>query len=229
MAYDLEEQEQIDTLKAWWQKYGNLITTVVLVIALAFAAWNGWQWYQRNQATGAAAAYEQLQAAAAAKDAAKVKESAGILFDQYSRTVYAQMGALVAAKSNFDAGDLKTAKAQLQWLVDNGRDENYKLVARLRLAGLLLEEGAGDDALKLVSTSVPAYFEAAYADRRGDILIAQNKPAEARAAYQIAWDKAEPQGGYRQIVQLKLDALGGTAPVAPTEQKAGEKAGGEKK
>jgi len=228
VAYDLEEQEQLDTLKAWWQKYGNLITTVVLVIALTFAAWNGWQWYQRNQAAGAAAAYEQLEAAAASKDAAKVKESAGILFDQYGRTTYAQMGALVAAKANFDAGDFKTAKAQLQWLVDNGRDENYKLVARLRLAGLLLDEGAGDEALKLVSMSVPAHFEAAFADRRGDILIAQNKPAEARVAYQLAYDKADAQGGYRQIVQLKLDALG-TTPAAPTEQKAGESAGGEKK
>jgi len=215
VAYDLEEQEQLDALKAWWQKYGNLITTVVLAIALSFAGWNAWQWYQGNQAAGAAQAYEQLEAAAAAKDATQVRDAAGVLFDQYSRTLYAQMGALVAAKANFDAGDLRTAKAQLQWLIDNGRDDSYKHVARLRLAGLLLEEGADEAALELVSKSVPARFEAAFADRRGDILMAQNKLAEARAAYQIAYDKSDERGGYRQIVQLKLDAIGAAPAPAP--------------
>lgn len=223
MAYDLEEQEQLATLKAWWQRYGNLVTTVVLVIALIFAGWNGWNWYQARQAAGAAAAYEDLQTAAAMKDMAKVKSAAGALFDEFSRTSYAQMGGLTAAKANFDAGDLKTTKAQLQWVIDNGRDESFKLVARLRLAGVLLDEGQADAALQLVAIKVPAQYEAAFADRRGDILVAQKKSAEARAAYQIAYDKADSRGGYRQIVQLKLDDLAGAVPAAPAPDKEEKK------
>lgn len=216
MAYDLEEQEQLASLKAWWAKFGNMVTTVVLVVALAFASWNGWNWYQLRQAAAATGAYEDLQTAVSAKDMARVKAAAGVLFDQYSRTAYAQMGGLLAAKANFEAGDARTAKAQLQWVIDNARDESFKLVARLRLAGLLLDEGANDAALQLVSGTVPAGYEVAFADRRGDVLFALKKVDEARAAYQLALDKTEARNPYRQIVQLKLDDLGAASAPATT-------------
>ena len=221
MAYDLEEQEQLAALKAWWARWGNKVSTVVLLVALVFAGWNGWNWWQRNQAGQAAGAYEDLQAAVAAKDLARAKGAAGTLFDQYARTPYAQMGGLLSARLLYDNGDLRTAKAQLQWVVEHARDEPFKLVARLRLAGILLDEGALDDALKQVTGSVPPAFEMAYADRRGDILLAQKKIDEARAAWKEALDKADENGtGYRQIVQLKLDDLGpvasaGAAVAAP--------------
>jgi len=225
VAYDLEEQEQLATLKAWWNTYGNLVTTVVLVVALAFAAWNGWNWYQRNQAAAATGAYEELQTAIAAKDMARVKTAAGTLFDQYSRTAYAQMGGLLAARVSFDAGDLRTAKAQLQWVVDNARDESFKMVARLRLAGVLLDEGAHDAALALVNGSVTEQFESVFADRKGDILMALKKPEEARAAYQLSVDKSDLRNPHRQIVQIKLDDLGlkldapAATPAAPVGDK----------
>ena len=60
MAYDLEEQEQIADLKAWWDKYGNFVFTIATVALLAVAAWNGWNWYQRKQSVEAAAVYEEL-------------------------------------------------------------------------------------------------------------------------------------------------------------------------
>lgn len=221
MAYDLEEQEQLAALKAWWDKYGTKVTTVVLLLALVFAGYNGWSWWQRYQAAGAAGAYEDLQNAVAAKDLPRAKTAAGVLFDQYARTAYAQMGGLLSAKAVYDSGDVRTAKAQLQWVIDRARDEPFKAVARLRLAGILLDEGATDEALKLVAEPAPAGYEAAWADRRGDILFAQKKFEEARAAWTLALEKVGTNNGYRQIVQLKLDDLGpaggggpATAPAA---------------
>lgn len=213
MAYDLEEQEQIATLKAWWEKYGNLTSWVVIAGLAAYSGYNGWNYYQRNQATQAAALYDELTAAVDAKDNAKVLRAAGDMESKFGSTTYAPMSALVAAKSSFDANDVKAAKAQLQWAIEHGGDD-FKTVAKVRLAGLLLDEKAYDEALKVLGGDVPAQFAAAVADRKGDILVAQNKLTEARAAYQAALEASDKKAPGRQLIQLKLEAIGGTVPAA---------------
>jgi predicted negative regulator of RcsB-dependent stress response len=207
MAYDLEEQEQLATFKAWWEKYGNFVLTIATVILLGIAAFNGWQWYQRNQAGAAAQVYDQFQKALEAKDNAKAKELAGTILEQYGRTVYAPLAALGAAKSNYESGDAATAKAQLQWVIDKSGHAEFALLARVRLAGVLLDEKAYDEALQLLAGDVPASHASAFADRRGDIFAAQGKYEEARAAYRDALAKAAPQNPLRNLIQLKLDAL----------------------
>ena len=214
MAYDLEEQEQIASIKAWWNQYGNLVTWLLVIVLGGYAAWGGWKYYQRNQSTQASQLYEELQKAVTAKDNAKVQRAAGDMEEKFGRTAYAQMSALTAAKSAFDANDLKTAKAQLQWIVTNGADDEYKAVAKIRLAGILLDEKAYDEASKLLAGDFPAQFAGVVADRKGDILVAQNKLEEARTAYQAALDKIDQKNPGRQLIQLKLDALGGASAKA---------------
>lgn len=214
MAYDLEEQEQLATLKAWWKQYGNLVTWVVIAALAAFAGWSGWKYYQREQASKAAVLYEEIVKAVDGKDQAKVARATSDIRDRYGRTPYASMGALMAARSAFEADDLKSAKAHLQWVIDQGSGEEYQSLARLRLAGLLLDEKAYDEGLKLLSGAFPEQFAALVADRRGDLLFAQNKIDEARAAYQAAFDKTDAKNPARQLIQLKLDALGGSSTQA---------------
>ncbi len=214
MAYDLEEQEQLATLKAWWKQYGNLVTWLLTIALAAYAAWSGWNYYQRNQSAQASQLYEELQKAFAAKDNAKVQRAAADMEDKFSRTAYAQMSALTAAKAAFDANDLAGAKAQLQWVIASGLDDEYKAIAKIRLAGILLDEKAYDEALKQLAGDFPAPFAGVAADRRGDILVAQNKIDEARAAYQSALDKTDKKNPGRQLIQLKLDAIGGVSAKA---------------
>lgn len=211
MAYDLEEQEQLASLKAWWNQYGNLLTWVLIVCLAAYAAWAGWNFYQRNQATQASQLYEELQKAISAKDNAKVLRAAGDMEEKFAGTIYAQMAALAAAKSAFEANDLKSAQAQLQWAAEKGKDAEYQAIAKIRLAGVYLDEKAYDDGLKILSGSFPPAFESLVADRKGDILVAQNKLDEARSAYQSALEKMDQKNPGRQFVQLKLDALGGAS------------------
>ena len=132
-AYDLEEQEQLAELKAWWKQHGNLVLGAVAAVLLLFAAWNGWRWYQRSQALEAAALYENLQQAARMSDGKAVREAAGGILEKYAGTAYAPLAALVSAKVNYQGRDLKTARAQLQWAVDNARQEEVHSIARLRL------------------------------------------------------------------------------------------------
>nr|WP_315260642.1 tetratricopeptide repeat protein [uncultured Duganella sp.] len=212
MAYDLEEQEQLASLKAWWDKYGNLTTWVLIAVLAAYAGWTYWQTRERGQAGEASALYAELQAAVEAKDNAKVLRAAGDMESKYASTAYAPMAALVAAKSAFDANDLKSAKAQLQWAADHGADE-FKAVAKIRLAGVLLDEKAYPEALKALEGDVPAQFAGAAADRKGDILAAQNKLTEARAAYEAAYNATDKKNPGRQLIQMKLEAVGGSVPA----------------
>jgi len=210
MAYDLEEQEQIASLKAFWNKYGNLITWVLIVAMGAYAAYNFYNYRTRTQAAEASALYDQQQEALTVeKNNVKVQRIAADMQAKYDKSVYAQMAALAAAKSAFDAADLKTAKAQLQWVVTHGNDE-YQSVAKLRLAGVLLDEKAYDEALKVLATNFLPQFAGDVADRKGDVLVAQNKVVEARAAYVTALAAMDKKNPGRQLVQLKLEAIGGT-------------------
>jgi predicted negative regulator of RcsB-dependent stress response len=209
MAYDLQEQDQLDALKAFWNRWGTLLLTVLTVVLLAIAGWRAWGWWQQKQAVEASVLYDQLRDAVGKKDVAKVKQVSGPLFEKYSGTVYGSMGALLAARAYHDAGDLKAAKAPLQWVVDRSKDAEHALIARLRLAGILLDEKAYDDGLKLLAVDDAGAFAGAFADRRGDLLLAQGKREEARAAYKTALERLERSAAMRPLVQMKLDALGG--------------------
>ena len=209
--YDLEEQEQIDSLKTWWKMYGNLVTGLVMAASLAVVGWQGWNWYQGGQSAKAAAIYGVLEQAAAAGDAQKVKAAAGELAEKFGRTAYASLGAMVAAKQSFDAGDLKTAKTQLIWVAENGKNEVRDL-ARLRLAAVQLDEQAYDEALKQLEAAHAAAFDARFLELKGDVLTAQGKKAEARTAYKSALEKmADKPSASRELLQQKLDSLGEAA------------------
>jgi predicted negative regulator of RcsB-dependent stress response len=209
MAYDLEEQEQLASIKAWWSQYGNLISWFLVIALAGYAAWTGWNTYERSQSAHASQLYEELKKAVAAKDNAKVQRAATDIEEKFNHTAYAQMAALTAAKAAFEGNDLKTAKTQLQWVIDHGHDEEYKAIAKIRLAGILLDEKAYDEGLRILSGNLPDAFKSVAMDRKGDILLAQNKLAEARVAYQAALDSMEQKNPMRQLTQLKLDAIGG--------------------
>lgn len=206
--YDLEEQEQIDSLKAWWKQYGNLITGLVMAASLAVIGWQGWNWYQRSQSAQAAAVFAVLEQAQAAGDAQKMKAATGELTEKFGRTSYASLAALLAARQSIDSGDAKTARVQLTWVVDNARDE-LRDVARLRLASLLLDDKAYDEALKQLEAGRAPAFDAAYLALKGDVLVAQSKPKEALAAYQAAKGKLAGKGNFLgEVLQQKIDNLG---------------------
>lgn len=218
-AFDLEEQEQISELKTWWRMYGNLVTAVLLAVSIGVVGWQGWNWYQRKQGAEASVIYAAVQKGAMERDAKRVREAAGELTEKYPGTAYAAMAALTSARMHFDAGDLKTARAQLQWVAEKARDRDLRDLGRLRLAHVLFDEKALDEALKLLGEEPVPAFAARFGELKGDILAAQGKTAEAKAAYQAALakqDAAEKAAGsrggretqYRDLLQIKLESLG---------------------
>jgi predicted negative regulator of RcsB-dependent stress response len=207
-VYDLEEQETLDSLKSWWKRQGHYVAGTLLVVALVAVGTQGYRYWRNTQTAKAGQVYAQIQMAASENDAKKVREAAGQILENYASTGYAAMAALASAKANFEAGDLKSASAQLKWVVDNSKDEDLRAVARLRWAGVLLDEKNFDAALAQLNEKHPESFGALFADARGDVLVAQGKREEARTAYKLAVEKSSADSAYRPVIQVKLDDLG---------------------
>jgi predicted negative regulator of RcsB-dependent stress response len=221
MAYDLDEQEQLDQVKAFWAKWGNLITWAVTAVAVAFAAYYGYKYYQRSQTQKAAPLFEQLEKAASdvkadPKNPQLVADLATKLTAEHAGTPYAQMGALLAAKVQTELGKGKEAQVLLQWTMDKAKDAEYSHLARVRLAGALIDDNKAAEALALLPASAPKGFEALFADRRGDALAASGKTADAVAEYQKAWDAVTENGSLRGVIEQKMQALGAQV-VKPTK------------
>ena len=213
---DLEEQEQLDELKHFWKQYGDLITWALIAVFGAIAAWNGYHYWQRSQATQASVMYDEIERAVQSGDAARIDRSLADMKDRFGGTTYAQQAGLLAARAYYDKGNVEASRAALNWVAEKASDEGYQAIARLRLAGLLLEKKAYDEALQQLSGSFPKDFAALAADRRGDILAAQGKKAEARVEYEKAYKGLDERAEYRRLVEVKLNALG----VDPTAGQA---------
>ncbi|OZI25074.1 YfgM family protein [Bordetella genomosp. 7] len=211
MAYDLEEQEKLDAIKAWWARYGTLVLTLATVVLVAWGGWTGWKAYQAHRANQAMGYFEALEDAArlgGADSVVRIKAAAATLRSDYAATGYAARGALVAARALDQQGDVAAAREQLEWLAAQSGHAALQPVARVRLAGLLLDQKQYDAALAQLDNP-PAAFAALFADRRGDVLAAQGKHEEARKAWTAALDGFSAADPLRQVVQLKLDALSG--------------------
>jgi predicted negative regulator of RcsB-dependent stress response len=205
---DLEEQEQLDELKHFWKQYGDLITWALIAVFGAVAAWNGYQYWQRNQAAQASVMYDEVERAVQSGDPAKIDRSLADMKDRFGGTTYAQQAGLLAARAYYDKGNVDASRAALSWVAEKASDEGYQAIARLRLAGLLLETKAYDGALQQLSGAFPKDYVALVADRRGDILAAQGKKNEAKAEYEKAYKGLDERAEYRRLIEVKLNALG---------------------
>ncbi len=204
---DLEEQEQLDQIKAFWQQYGTIISIVLILVFGSIAAYNGYQWWQRDKGAQAGAMYDEVERAAKEGDPAKITRAFSDMKERFGGTTFAAQAGLLSAKALYEKGQADQAKAPLEWVAANAVDEGYKAIAKLRLASILFENKEYDAALKLTE-GLPPEFEALGADRRGDILLAQGKRDEAKAAFQIAYKGLDERNEYRRLIEVKLNALG---------------------
>ncbi|MDB5930282.1 MAG: hypothetical protein JWR60_1989 [Polaromonas sp.] len=205
---DLEEQEQLDEIKHFWKQYGNLITWILVAVLGAFAAWNGYQYWQRSQAAQASVMYDEIERAVEAGDVARIDRSLADMKDRFGSTAFAQQAGLMVAKVYHDKGSVDAASAALRGVAEKASDPGYQAIAKLRLAGILLEKKSYDEALQQVSGDSLKEFVGLFADRRGDVLMAQGKKAEAQAEYEKAYKNLDDRAEYRRLVGFKLNALG---------------------
>lgn len=212
---DLEEQEQLDQLKHFWNQWGTLISCVLIVVCGSLAAWNGYQYWQGRQATKAAALFDAVEVANRAKDQTRVEQAFGDLKASYAGTPQAAQAGFLLARSLVEAAKPDEAREVLAWVAANAGDDGFKALAKLRLAAVLTEQKKYDEALAQLSGSLPVAFDGVAADHRGDILMLQDKRTEALAQYTKAYKAMSEDVEYRRLVEVKLNALGSN-PAAET-------------
>jgi predicted negative regulator of RcsB-dependent stress response len=206
---DTHEQEQIDAIKAWWNENRRWLVMVVVVALAAYSAVTYWKFYQRKQSVEASALYAEVMKQVASNDPKRINDSVAVLVDKYAGTAYASRAQLLAAQANVQFRNMDAAQKQLEWVISHASESGLQDTARLKLAAMLLDEKKYDASLKLLNEAHPEAFTGLYSDLKGDVLAAQGKNDEARAAYKLAYDSLDAKSSYRTLVQLKLDALGG--------------------
>lgn len=212
---DLEEQEQLDQIKHFWNQYGNLITGLLVLVLGVFAAWNGYQYWQKRTAAQASVMFEEVEKSIRSADLSLAQRAVSEMQQRFPSTVYAQQSGLALANLAYQKGQADVVKSSLTWVAGSSGDAGYAALGRLRLAGVLIDSKAFDEAQKVLAEAFPSAFDALVADRKGDLWAAQGKSAEAIVEYQKALAGMESRAEYRRLISVKLAALGATE-VAPS-------------
>ena len=210
MAYDLEEQEQLDAFKAWWKLHGQKVIGAAIALFVILIAYKSWNYYQSEQSMQASAKYDQLVKlnATDVNNLKPIQSISGELMDKFSGTPYAGRAAIAAAKANFAANEAKSARAQLEWAAGHAKEEAVKAIALLQIATVQFQDKDYQAALKTLDKSHAEGFDGLFLDLKGDVLMSLGKSDEAKKAYQEALTKLDAEGRYHQYTLHKLEALG---------------------
>jgi predicted negative regulator of RcsB-dependent stress response len=207
-SIDAHEQEQLDALKVWWKENRNWLIAVLLIAVISYSGITFWKSYQHKQAVEASTLYAEVLKQVASNDPKRINDSVKVLVDKYAGTAYASRAQLLAVQTNMLNKDMPLAKTQLEWVIAHASESGLQDTARLKLASILLDEKKYDESMKLLDATHPESFVGLYSDLKGDVLAAQGKNEDARAAYKKALNALDSKSAYRNLIQLKLDGLG---------------------
>ena len=206
MALDLEEQEQVDELKALWKKYGTYITRGVIAFFVLYGLFQGWGYYQTKQSLGASELYQSI-VVLDEKNTKDILEKSQKLIDDFSGTPYAGRAAILFAKASYLDGNKDKAKEKLDWATSHAKESATESIALIQLGQILVEEKKYEDALKRVNEVDNEGYLGLSNDLKGDILNAMGKKEEAKKAYLEALKRFGPKDPYAKFTQEKLESL----------------------
>jgi len=214
VADHLTEEEQIEAIKRWWQQNWLSIVLPILLAVFAYTGWNYWGDYKEARAAEASDKYQLMLSDLEAGSALSEEQEQNLLAkaedirSEYSGTFYADASALLLAKYAAEDGDLVKAESLVRGVMKAPSNESVALLAKARLARILLSADKTDEALTLVSGDIPEGAGAMFAEIRGDIYLAQAQPEAASTAYQEAIDALDQNQMTRfGILQLKLSSV----------------------
>lgn len=238
MSEHLTEEEQLEALKRWWDENGKSTVIGVVLAVAGYFGWEGYQAQQQNAAEAASLNYQNLveamqaqigsQAAPSEEQQATARHLAKILKEEHPSSLYAAQAALFMAQQAQQQGDLDKAAEELQWILEAGVERPLELLVTSRLARIQFAQQNYDGAIATAADADSGVFKAAFAEIRGDALLAKGDAQAARAAYQMAINNLQSADRSRQVfLEMKLNDIQVSAPLAINAEPVTDTAQGE--
>ncbi|MDH3342960.1 MAG: tetratricopeptide repeat protein [Gammaproteobacteria bacterium] len=200
------EEQQLEALKKWWKENSSSLLIGLAIGGFSLAGWNFYNTTKFEHGIEASDMYVSLVTQAEVSAAGELDvTNADKLVAAYSDTPYASLSALVVAKHEIAAGNVEQASSRLQWAMDNAIEDEVSVVARLRLARLMLSQKKYDDVNALLSVKHASAFDALYEELKGDMFVAKGELEQARIAYDKAINSSNASNRW---LQLKRQDLG---------------------
>ncbi|MDH3925523.1 MAG: tetratricopeptide repeat protein [Xanthomonadales bacterium] len=210
-VYDAHEQGEI--VKKWLSENGSAIVMGLVIAFGGLFGFKQWQGWQENSRQAAAVEFEVMTDLLSTGQLDAAVANFQNLQDEYAKSPYTSMAALQFARARIAANQPDLAVGLYEFVMENGYPKAMKVVARERLARVLLDQGQPDAAMALIdgATDITG-FESRFAEVRGDIHLDQGRVEDAVSAYQEALELLEPGAGDRGFLVMKLQSLGAEVP-----------------
>jgi len=214
--YDAQEQGEI--VKKWLTENGSAIVMGLVIAFGGLFGFKQWQVWQENTRQQASVEFEVLGELLSAGQLDAAMSNFQILQDDYSKSPYTSMAALQFARARIAVNQPDLAIGLYEYVMENGYPKAMSVVARERLARVLLDQGEAGRALTLLDEAEDITgFEARFAEVRGDIHYDQGRMSEAEAAYLEALELLEAGVGDRNKLVMKLESMGAEIPEGGNE------------
>lgn len=180
------EKEQIESIRKWWHENGKFILIAVVVgLTLGFG-WKYWHQLQLRRAENAAMIYQSVLQADSQNNVKTAQGGAKLLMDQFPKTPYASLAALLSAKESVAQANYADALTQLNWVIAHSNQPRLQQIARLSAARILLSQNHPKQAMKMLSVVNDDHFAPLIAWVKGDIYMQEGDAKNAQANYTIA-------------------------------------------
>lgn len=207
MTVYMSEEEQIQQIKLWWKKYGNMISIAISIVLLSIAGFRYWNWHKNSIAQQASGIYERMMVAYADKDYKQVQSNSQRLIDDFNNTIYADVAHLTLAKVAVGKSKYKLAKNSLNAIISDSKSQLMIDVARIRLARILIFEKSYSQALEIVNKIKDKSMLAMANEIKGDISFAENNREKAVEFYNTAIQEAEKNGAGSLFLEMKAKQI----------------------
>lgn len=222
----MNEQDQIDYIKAWWDRYGRTIIFGVVMGLAAIYGVNQWRANHDVYKRKASDTYQALLQSVIREDGEAIEQLGTQLQKDFTRTPYADAASLMLAKHYVYEKDYKKALLQLQFVVDHNHDDLFIALATLRKARIYAEQKQFEQALEALSSIKIAKFAPLVQEVQGDVYLAKGDVNMARSLYQKVISNHHNRDIPKQLVTAKLGDIeqpSMSAPIVKQEKRSGMK------
>ncbi len=193
-------------MRAWWSDYGAYVISGIVLGAIVLFGINYYQSRTLEAQYAASSLYDALANHVAEGNLDEAEAVIAEIDAGFGDTAYASQAKLAMARLFMDKNRDQDAADTLTQLINSNASEEFRHIARIRLAKILLYQDKAREVVELLEGQPQVgAFAARYAESLGDAHFVLGELELARVAYQRALGEPNQAATVDQrFVQLKL-------------------------